>query len=126
MAHIESGVLRTKGQVTTGTSKEGKAWKRQDILLEREFHNSVRNIFFSAFNDVVDTLSGIREGDSVDVTFFPISREYKGKWYTELRVAEVRKKGVEVKKEEATPAPAPEATPTESESLDPQEGDLPF
>lgn len=130
MAHIESGVLRTKGQVFTGTSKDGNIWKRQDILLEREFQNSVRHISFSAFNNAVDALANIKEGDNVDVTFFPISREYKGKWYTECRVSAVAKHSNQETTSAPTPAPTPSPQPTPApettESLEPQEEDLPF
>ena len=67
-----------------GTSKAGKAYKKQGFLIDTgaSYNNEV---YFSAFGiDKCDKLNEHSIGDHIAVSFNVQSREYNGKFYTNL------------------------------------------
>lgn len=67
----------------TGQGKNG-VWKRQDFIIETA-DQYPKKICFSGWGDKADIVSGLQPGQSVKVSFNPESREFNGKWYTDLR-----------------------------------------
>tara|TARA_Y100000593_G_scaffold93428_1_gene188260 strand:+ start:462 stop:791 length:330 start_codon:yes stop_codon:yes gene_type:complete len=64
-----------------GTSKSGKPWQRQSIVVEtdNEFNNQV---CISAFGeDKINNMNKLSVGDNVTILCNVYSREYKGKYY---------------------------------------------
>ncbi|MDY6277406.1 MAG: DUF3127 domain-containing protein [Bacteroidales bacterium] len=79
------GRLTGKLAVQSGRSSKGD-WARQDFLLEVQDGNFPSTVCFSLWGaDRVKELEKYQVGDTVKVSFNPVSREYNGKWYTDLR-----------------------------------------
>jgi hypothetical protein len=68
----------------TGTGKNGQ-WSRQDFVIETR-EQFPRKVCFSAWGDKVSLVKTLKTEADVNVSFNVESREYNGKWYTDLRV----------------------------------------
>ena len=66
--------------VETGTSKAGKEWQKQTIVIDNgnEFNNLTA---VSAFGDKVSKMNMLKKGMTVAILCNVYSREYKGKYY---------------------------------------------
>ncbi len=91
------GVVYKIMPVTRGTSARGD-WQRQEVIFElpQEFSRKICVIFFNKESDV----ARLREGMTCTVSVNIESREYNGKWYTDVRAWRVQPK------EETAAAPA--------------------
>ncbi len=91
------GVVYKIMPVTRGTSARGD-WQRQEVIFElpQEFSRKICVIFFNKESDV----ARLREGMTCTVSVNIESREYNGKWYTDVRAWRVQPK------EETPAAPA--------------------
>ena len=78
------GTLTKILPVEDGTSKAGKAWKKQAFVINTgDDYNP--EVCFSVFgDDKVDALNQFSVGDNVNVLFNVSSREFKGKYYHNL------------------------------------------
>lgn len=99
---------------TSGTSARGE-WKRQEVVFElpQEFSRKICVTFFNKDHDVAQ----LREGMTCMVSVNVESREYNGRWYTDVRAWRVQPKVAE----QPAPAPAdyppmPDTPPAESVS----------
>jgi hypothetical protein len=72
----------------TGQGKNG-TWRKLEFVIETQSQYP-KKVCFSIWGDKIDTAS-IKMGDDVVVSFDPESREYNGKWYTDLRAWKVVK-----------------------------------
>ena len=74
------GKLKTILPLESGTSKAGKEWQKQSIVIDNgdEFNNLVA---VSAFGDKVQKMSKLEVGMTVAILCNVYSREYKGKYY---------------------------------------------
>lgn len=99
------GVVYKIMPATKGTSARGE-WQRQEVIFElpQEFSRKICVIFFNKESDV----ARLREGMTCTVSVNIESREYNGKWYTDVRAWRVQPK-----QEEAAPAvpPMPDMPP---------------
>ena len=66
-----------------GTSKSGNAWKKQDCVLETDAQYP-RKVCFNLFGDNVDKFP-VQVGQKVTVSIDIESREFNGRWYTDVR-----------------------------------------
>ena len=66
-----------------GTSKSGNAWKKQDCVLETDAQYP-RKVCFNLFGDNVDRFP-VQVGQKVTVSIELESREFNGRWYTDVR-----------------------------------------
>ena len=91
------GVVYKIMPATKGTSARGD-WQRQEVIFElpQEFSRKICVIFFNKESDV----ARLREGMVCTVSVNIESREYNGKWYTDVRAWRVQPK------EETPAAPA--------------------
>ena len=82
---------------TKGTSARGD-WQRQEVIFElpQEFSRKICVIFFNKESEV----ARLREGMTCTVSVNIESREFNGKWYTDVRAWRVQPK------EETPAAPA--------------------
>ncbi len=93
------GVVFKKLPELSGTSARG-TWKKQDVVFEIPSEFS-RKICVTFFGDRAEDAASLKEGDAVQVSVNVESREYNGKWYTDVRAWKViRKSGA------ADPGPA--------------------
>lgn len=103
----------------SGTGKNGNTWRKQEFVLETR-EQFPKKICFTAWGEKIDQF-GIRMGDMVTASVDIESREYNGRWYTEVKAWKVQK-GTDSANQGSEPTPPP------IEPLPPIEGDdeLPF
>lgn len=91
MSYEIKGKLIAKMQLQSGTGSKGE-WKKQPfvILVEDKYP---KNVCLTAWNKSVETLDNANIDDIVDLKFSIESREYKGNWYTDLKVFSLSVKG---------------------------------
>jgi len=105
---------------TGGTSKTGSAWRKQEYVLETK-DQYPKKICFNAWGDKIDQFD-LQIGDEVVVSADVESREYQGKWYTEVKAWKVVK-GAAGSAGSTPPPPAADYMPPPPE---PDTDDLPF
>lgn len=69
--------------VTKGTSARGE-WQRQDVVFEMQDGSFTRKICVTFFNRP-DDVAKLKEGENYHVSVNIESREYNGRWYTDIR-----------------------------------------
>jgi hypothetical protein len=75
---------------TEGVSRMGNKWKKQEYVLETQ-EQYPKKVCFGLFGaDRIDQ-AAIREGETVTVSFDIESREFNGKWYTNINGWKVEK-----------------------------------
>lgn len=85
----------------TGTGEKGN-WVKQSFVIETSGQYPEK-IAFTAWKDKCDLIPQTK-GVQVTVSYNPKSREYNGKWYTDLNVWDIKVEGKEGKpKEKAEP-----------------------
>jgi len=74
------GKVKMKLDLETGTSKAGKEWQKQSIVIDTggEFNNLIA---VSAFGDKVQKMNMLEVGMTVSILCNVYSREYNGKYY---------------------------------------------
>lgn len=125
MSFTVKGKLIRILNVDSGVARSGNPWKKQEFVVET--HDQFpRKICFTLFNDKVSLLSGLAEGNELEVSFDVESREYNNRWYHNLNAWKVEQVGEkEAVKEEFPPFDPddfPPAPPVEGDDVD----DLPF
>lgn len=114
--------------IQTGTSKAGNPWQKQEFILEQGGQYP-RKVCISLFGDNVAKIPQV--GQDVMVSVDIDSREFNGRWYTEIKAWNIVQTGAQP----AAPAPqqvatAPAAAPAQPQPAPaPQAGvadDLPF
>ena len=106
---------------TSGTGKTGNPWKKQEFLLETS-ENYPKKILFTVWGEKIDQFA-LREGEFVSVFIDIESREYNGRWYTDLKAWRVEKAGAP----SHNPVSGPSREKTQATSPPPAPADdLPF
>lgn len=77
-----SGKIIAVLPLQSGTSKAGRAWKKQEYVLETQ-DTYPRKVKFDFFGDRVDQYP-LAIGEEVTVSFDIESREFNGRWYTDI------------------------------------------
>ena len=86
-----SGTVITTLPIQTGQGKNG-VWKKQDIILQVGINKKMMCI--SLWNNLVDET--LKQGDTVNASAYIESREYNGRWYTDIKVVQIgREKPIE-------------------------------
>ena len=67
----------------TGTTKAGKAFSKKLVILETEGQYP-KKVAITIWNDNISKFTG-KQGDLITAHIEAESREYQGKWYTELK-----------------------------------------
>jgi hypothetical protein len=83
MALEITGKLNKVLPEVTGTGKNGQ-WVKQEFIIQTE-EQFPKMVCFSVWGDKVASIKNISEGSQVKVSFNAESREYSGRWYTDLR-----------------------------------------
>ena len=73
----------------TGASKNGP-WKKQDIILETATDKYPKKVCISIWGDKIDE-NLLVVGNQLTVSFEVESREYNGKWYTDIKAWKIEK-----------------------------------
>ena len=74
----------------TGTGKNGQ-WKKQDIIVETEA-TYPKKVCVSIWGDKIDA-SQLQPGNQLKIDFDVESREYNGRWYTDIKAWKVEVSG---------------------------------
>lgn len=72
----------------SGTSKAGKAWEKQEFILEYQEGGYNRKLNITAMSDKIGL---VNTGEEVKAHFIIESREYDGRWYTNATLQGVEK-----------------------------------
>ncbi len=114
-----------------GVSKNGNEWKKQEYVLET-YDQYPKKICFQLFGADRIAQAAIRPGEELTVSFDIESREYMGKWYTNINAWKIERPAAsprygvptDITPENIVPSSAPKSTPDFSSSnlVD----DLPF
>jgi len=105
----------------SGESAKGP-WRKQEYILETE-DQYPKKVCFMAWSDKIDEFA-IREGESLVVTVDLESREYNGRWYTDVKAWKVTRAGADA---HDTPHTAPDMPNTSQPgSLSSLDDEIPF
>lgn len=83
-----TGKLLKGIDITEGTSARG-AWRKGQFVLERDDEYRTKVAFITFSNEVIEQLRPLQPGAAMTVTFTVESREFNGRWYTDLRCIRV-------------------------------------
>ena len=86
-----SGKVIQKLPEVGGNSKSGNAWRKQEFILETGGQYP-KKVCVSLWGDKIDQFS-INAGENVTLSIDVESREYNGRWYTEVKAFKVDKNG---------------------------------
>ncbi|MBQ9555817.1 MAG: DUF3127 domain-containing protein [Muribaculaceae bacterium] len=110
------GKIIQKMEPQGGVSKAGNQWKKQEYVLET-LDSYPRKVKFDFFGDRADQFP-LEVGDVITLSYDIESREFNGRWYTDIRGFKAVKEDPAVAGAPApyppaaaapAPAPAPEA-----------------
>lgn len=106
-------------QIESGTSKSGNTWQKRNFVIETAGQYP-KKVCLQLFGDKVNDCPNV--GEEVKVSFDAESREWNGRWFTQLNAWKVERQG-------AQPAPQqPVYQQAQPQSSAPTQGadDLPF
>jgi hypothetical protein len=102
----------------SGQGKNG-TWKKQEYVIETEGQYP-KKICFSLWGERIDN-ANIKEGEQITISFDVESREYEGKWYTQVTAWKV----VKASDQKPDDAEIPESDQLSNEPEEPGDN-LPF
>lgn len=105
----------------TGNGKNGQ-WKKQEFILETG-DTYPKKVCIAVWGDKID-MNSFKPGDALDVSFDVESREYNGKWYTDVKAWKVN--GARQKDGGAKSSPAGASASSFAPTDDMPSDDLPF
>lgn len=79
-----TGRLIQKLDLQSGMSKAGKQWQKQEFVIET-VEQYPKKVCANVWGDKTDALASFNPGDMVKVSFSLESREFNGKWYTDVK-----------------------------------------
>ena len=118
------GIVEIKGKIIeilpekSGQSANGE-WRKQEYILETD-SNYPKKICFMAWGDKIGEFN-LQQGENVEVSVDLESREYNGRWYTDVKAWKVSKDGMNSNNE-----PTYENQYTNENKLSIAEDDIPF
>ncbi|MBC7950023.1 MAG: DUF3127 domain-containing protein [Chitinophagaceae bacterium] len=83
----------------TGTGKNGQ-WKKQDIIIETDGQYP-KKVCISIWGDKIDA-SQLQPGKMLNISFDVESREYNGRWYTDVKAWKIDASGASGSSDEKT------------------------
>lgn len=128
MALELEGRIAQKMNVQSGTSARG-AWSKQEFIFEYQEGSFPAKVLMHVWgDDKVRELDKYQVNDKVKVSFNLGSREYNGRWYTDVRVwrIEPAQAGAPAQSSYAAPMPPAAPMPSADDMSEPADDDLPF
>ncbi len=93
MALELEGKIITKLPVQSGTSARGP-WSKQEFVIEYQEGNYPTQVCMNVWgDDKVKDLEQFQAGETVKVSFNLSSREYNGRWYSDIRAWRIEHAG---------------------------------
>jgi len=103
--------------IQTGTGKNGE-WKKQDIIVETD-GQSPKKVCVSVWGDKINE-SQLKIGNKLKIELEIESREYNGKWYTDIKAWKIESVSSN------NPKASNRLSEEELETLDYDSGEMPF
>jgi len=124
------GKLILKMPMQSGISKTGNSWQKQEFVMET-LEQFPRKICANLWGERTAVLETLNIDDKVVMSFDLESREFNGKWYTDVKAYKLEQVTTNSQTPQAAPAPISPAAnelPQEFETFtEEREGDdLPF
>lgn len=85
-----SGKIKSLLPVQSGESKSGNTWKKQQFILETANSQYPKSVAIQIWGDNIDKF-GLSEGEDVVASIDIESREFNGRWYTDVKAWKVQK-----------------------------------
>jgi len=105
--------------IQSGTGRNG-TWQKQDFIIETPGQYP-KNVCCTLWGDKVNMLNNLNDGQEITVHLDLESREYNGRWYTDVKVWKL-----EAGSSNGTTPSDGIPLPNESELPDLSDDDLPF
>ena len=106
MEFVFEGLVSTVLPAQTGTSARGE-WHSQNVVFEMQNNSPYTRKVSVKFFNKRDEVARLVVGAAYNVTFDIESREYNGRWYTDVRAWRIQPK----QEQAPAAAPAPEMPP---------------
>ena len=101
------------GNLTEGTSARGP-WRKQELIIETE-EQFPRTVCLICWTNQIEEIQRFAPGQTIQAQIDISSREFNGKWYTDVRVWRFEPVGAQAPAQTvgtATPQPQPMSHPT--------------
>lgn len=76
----------------TGEGKTGNSWRKRSYVIETLDDQYPKKVCIDAWGDRADILNSLAIGDHLVTSFDIESREFNGKWYTNVKAWKIDKK----------------------------------
>lgn len=86
MSFAVTGTVKEVLQTKHGVSASGKEWATQEFILTTDDSNYPCDICFRIFGNDKITECSVKAGESLQVFFDIRSRDYNGRWFTDINV----------------------------------------
>lgn len=86
MSFAVTGTVKDVLQTKQGVSASGKEWATQEFILTTDDSNYPCDICFRIFGNDKITECAVKVGESLQVFFDIRSRDYNGRWFTDINV----------------------------------------
>ena len=86
MSFAVTGTVKEVLQTKQGVSASGKEWATQEFILTTDDSNYPCDICFRIFGNDKITECAVKAGENLQVFFDIRSRDYNGRWFTDINV----------------------------------------
>jgi len=87
-----AGKIKSLLPVQSGESKTGNTWKKQQFILETTTSQYPKSVAIQIWGDNIEKF-GLQEGQDVVASIDVESREFNGRWYTDVKAWKVQTTG---------------------------------
>lgn len=118
---LSGKVIQLLPEVGGQSKSSGNSWRKQEFIVETGGQYP-KKVCVSLWGDKIDQFS-VKTGENITLGFDLESREYNGKWYTEVKAYKVDRTGGTGQQEKRVEENRPEVDTFHSDS---EEDKLPF
>ncbi|PHX92815.1 MAG: hypothetical protein CK532_01815 [Flavobacteriales bacterium] len=111
----------------TGNAKNGSTWEKQEYIIEVPGQYP-KKVCFNLWGDKIAKFN-VQDGDEVSISVDIESREYLGRWYTDIRAWNISKQSSSSAVDQGSSAPVATMPPNTLEAAEDgpfDDSDLPF
>ena len=124
--YYSKGTISHMSEITSGTSTSGRDWARMTIMIDIPgYQGSISKLAFQVGTDRISDVQEFKVGDKVEIGWSIYAREYKGRWYNNVDLVNIKSQGFQADAPAPTPAPR-SLNNIPAAELEPHEEDLPF
>ena len=124
--YYSKGTISHMSEITSGTSTSGRDWARMTIMIDIPgYQGSISKLAFQVGTDRISDVQEFKVGDKVEIGWSIYAREYKGRWYNNVDLVNIKSQGVQADAPAPTPAPR-SLNNIPAAELEPHEEALPF